>query len=85
MKSQNPHVSWHGGFFVMLRKFKFKCKWQNRDSAEHKSHRPRIMHTTLADAQEAIVIALRARSPTSSKKSRIVRASRASTLTSDTS
>jgi hypothetical protein len=34
-------------------------KWQNRDSAEDKSHRPHTMHTTLTDAQEAIVIALR--------------------------
>jgi len=34
-------------------------KWQNRDSAEDLSHRPRIMHTTLTPAQELIVVELR--------------------------
>ena len=34
-------------------------KWQNRDSAEDLSHRPRTMHTTLTPAQELIVVELR--------------------------
>ena len=34
-------------------------KWQNRDSAEDLSHRPRTMHTTRTPAQELIVVELR--------------------------
>lgn len=34
-------------------------KWQGRDSAEDRTHRPDTLHTTLTPAQEAIVIELR--------------------------
>lgn len=34
-------------------------KWQNRDIAEDRSHRPHTMHTTLTSARELVVIALR--------------------------
>ena len=34
-------------------------KWQNRDSAEDRSHRPHIMHATFTPAQELIVVAVR--------------------------
>lgn len=34
-------------------------KWRNRDAVEDGSHRPRKLHTTLTEAQEAIVVSLR--------------------------
>ena len=34
-------------------------KWQKRDSAEDRSHRPDTLRTTLTPAQEAVVVELR--------------------------